>query len=313
MHQPGFPDHTEWQGAYLAVGSFDGVHRGHRNLLGQMLQSAQEDHAPALAVTLFPHPRSIAAIHPDAEAFRYLTTLEERRALLESIGLDAVITQPFDAAFSHLRASEFLGSLKDHFGMRALWCGPGFTFGFQREGNIPYLAQQSVPMGFMAYIIPPLMDGGEPVSSSRIRRALAEGDLESAAQLLGRPFALSGRVVHGAGRGRSLGYPTANLSPWPEIVVPARGIYATFARLPDGRRESVTSIGVRPTFAAGGMPETIIETHLLDFEGDLYESSLQLEFRARLRDEQRFESAAALRGQIRRDIEQARVILQEAP
>jgi riboflavin kinase/FMN adenylyltransferase len=311
MRRPKFLDQTALQGSYVTVGSFDGVHRGHRNLLQQMLHAAREDHAPAVAVTLFPHPRSVLAGGSSAAPFRYLATLEERIALLESIGLDAVITQPFDEEFSRLQASAFLEMLKDRLGMRALWCGPGFTFGFEREGNIAYLQQHSVSMGFMAYVIPPLMGGSEPVSSSRIRQTLAAGNLETAERFLGRPYTLSGKVVHGAGRGRSIGFPTANLSPWPEILVPASGIYATYVRLQDGRHESVTSIGVRPTFETGGAPATTIETYLLDFEADLYGAGLQLEFRARLRDERRFDSTAALHDQILRDIDQARSIFKE--
>jgi riboflavin kinase/FMN adenylyltransferase len=311
MHKPETLDPNALQGTHVAVGSFDGVHRGHRNLLEQMVRAAREEHAPAAAVTLFPHPRAVLSADSGPAPFRYLTTLEERIALLESAGLDAVIVQTFDAGFRGLRAPAFLEMLRENFGMRALWCGPGFTFGAGREGDLAYLRQNSVAMGFLAYTVPPLTDAGGPVSSSRIRQALAAGDPDTAARLLGRPYTLSGRVVRGAGRGRSLGFPTANLQPWPEILMPAAGIYATYARRQGIRHDSVTSIGVRPTFESAGAPIVTIETHLLDFDGDLYGTDLQLEFRSRLREERRFDGPTALREQILRDIEQARSILQE--
>jgi riboflavin kinase/FMN adenylyltransferase len=195
--------------------------------------------------------------------------------------------------------------------MRSLWCGPGFTFGFRREGNTAFLTEQSLALGFQTYVIPPLVDGGEPVSSTRIRGLLARGDVAGAAHLLGRRFELHGTIVHGAGRGHSLGFPTANLSPWAESVVPMNGIYATRTTGADGRLASVTSIGIRPTFAEQS-PATTIETYLLDYDGDVYGRELGLEFHARLRDELRFENAGALQDQIRRDVDQARSILQEA-
>lgn len=310
MQRMEFSEQTAWKGAYVTVGSFDGVHRGHRHLLVQMVRAAQEDHAPAVVLTFFPHPRTVWNREPDSPPFHYLTTLNARVGLLESTGLDAVITLRFDPAFARTPAAEFLEMLRQRLGMRALWCGPGFTFGHQREGDVAFLTQHSVAMGFMTYVLPPLLEGGEPVSSTRVRRTLAEGDTRSAARLLGRPYSLGGRVIQGAGRGRGIGFPTANLEPWEEIVVPGSGIYTTMVTHQGRRYPSVTSIGIRPTFAENN-PATTIETYVIGFSGDLYGADLVLEFRSRLRGEQRFDGVDALRVQIQKDVEQARLILQE--
>jgi riboflavin kinase/FMN adenylyltransferase len=300
------------RGAFLAIGSFDGLHRGHRHLLENMIRAAGEDGAPAAAVTFFPHPRTV--LEPAASPpFRYLATLEERLDLLRGLPLEAVILQPFDRAFSQLSAAQFLDTLKQKLGMRSLWCGPSYSLGKGREGDAAYLSEKSLSQGFSLYVVPPLSDADGPISSSRIRRALAEGDPAAAAGLLGRPFALSGTVVHGAGRGRKMATPTANLDLWPEIALPADGVYATWA-FPAGRRTAgVTSIGVRPTFADGTAPAATVETHLLDFDGDLYGSTLRVEFTARLRAELRFPGADALRVQMAKDIDKARRILREEP
>jgi riboflavin kinase/FMN adenylyltransferase len=298
------------RGGYLAIGSFDGLHRGHRHLIAKMTQAAREDGAPAAVITFFPHPRTVLG-PASAPPFRYLLTLEERLRLLREFPLDAVILQPFTPDFSRISAAEFLVSLKERLGLRALWCGPGFSFGHRREGTVAYLTEQSRASNFSLYVVPPLADPGGPISSTRIRQALSAGDVVRAADLLGRKFSVSGTVVHGAGRGRMMGFPTANLTPWPELAVPAYGIYATVV-LHDGRRHAgATSIGVRPTFANGSVHPATIETHLLDFDGDLYGATLQLEFVARLREEQRFPDKDALCEQMRIDIAQTRRFMQE--
>ena len=293
--------------AYLAVVSFDGLHRGHRYLLEKMAQAAREDGAPSAVLTFFPHPRTVLGSAP----FRYLSTLEERLTLLEQIPLDAVILQTFDRGFADIPAETFLRSLKSHLGLHSLWCGPGFAFGHRREGNVEYLTNRSIEWGYALYVVPPLTDPHGPISSSRIRDSLAGGDAVQAAALLGRRYALSGKVVHGAGRGRKLSMPTANLEVWPEIVVPAHGVYATWAVREGKRYRSATSIGVRPTFADGRTPALTVEAHLLDFEGDLYDSTLKVEFVRQLREEHRFPDSDSLSRQMTKDIEQTRRILQE--
>jgi riboflavin kinase/FMN adenylyltransferase len=298
------------RGAYLAIGSFDGMHRGHRRLLEQMVGAAAEDHAPAVVMTFFPHPRAVLG-GADGAPFRYLLPLEERLQRLGRFAFDAAIVQTFDRDFARIPAEDFLRTLRKRLGLRALWCGPNFTLGYRREGNVPFLTEKSLVLGFSLYVVPPLADGGEAVSSTRIREALATGDVDAAADLLGRPFGLSGTVVHGMGRGRRLGVPTANLDLWPELAVPAYGVYATQTEAGGRRHHSVTSIGVRPTFENGTAHPATVETHLLDFEGDLYGTGLRVEFAARLRGEERFPDAEHLKRQMAKDIEDARRLFGE--
>jgi riboflavin kinase/FMN adenylyltransferase len=302
-------DHADLRGAFLAIGSFDGMHRGHRHLLENMISSAREEGAPAVGLTFFPHPRTV--LNPESGPVYYLSTVEERLALMEQIGLDAAILQPFDPAFAQISAADFLRKLKDRLRMRSIWCGPSFALGRGREGTIAYLSEQGLSLGFSLYVVPPLEDSEGPISSSQIRQALAAGDPRRAALLLGRPYALSGTVVHGAGRGRSMDTPTANLDLWREIMVPARGVYATWVEVGGTRRPSVTNIGLRPTFENAKAHEAIVETHILDFNGDLYGSRLKIEFAARLREERRFTGMDALHRQIAEDILQARSALGE--
>jgi len=304
-------DHANIREAYVSVGSFDGLHRGHRHLLERMIQAAGEDGASSAAVTFFPHPRTVLKPPAESESFHYLTTLEDRLDLLRGLGLDALVLQPFDPAFSNTSAAQFLKTLKDRLGMRSFWCGPSFSLGHQREGDVAYLTEKSLALGFSLYTVPPMTDSAGPITSSRIRRSLAEGKVAEAAGMLGRPFSLSGTVIRGAGRGRRMSTPTANLDLWPEILLPASGVYATWAFPADQRIASVTSIGVRPTFAETDTRGTIVETHLLDFSGDLYDTALRVTFAARLRPERRFSGMPELRKQMAKDIEQARRLLCE--
>jgi riboflavin kinase/FMN adenylyltransferase len=300
-------DEADLHGAYLAVGSFDGVHRGHRSLLETMARAANEDGAPAAVLTFFPHPRAVLGTAP----FRYLSTLEARLALLEAIPLEAVVVQTFDQRFSEIPAGMFLASLKTHLGLRSLWCGPGFSFGYRREGNVEYLADHSIEGGYGLYMVPPLTDARGPISSSRIRESLARGDVVTASALLGRRYSLSGKVVHGAGRGRRMSVPTANLDFWPELVAPANGVYAAWVVRGEKRYLSAVSVGVRPTFTDGRSAAVTVEAHLLEFEGNLYDTTLNVEFVRRLRDERAFPDSDSLSRQMTDDIEQARRVLQE--
>jgi riboflavin kinase/FMN adenylyltransferase len=301
------------KGAHVAIGSFDGVHRGHRWTLAQMVAAAREEDAPALVVTFYPHPRTVLELDPAAGRFRYLTTLDDRIRLLRTTGVDDVIILPFDRPLSRLPAPEFMDSLQSRLGMRALWCGPDFAVGFRRAGDVPFLIEYGAAAGFQVVTAPPLTDSGGPISSTRIRQALGEGEVSTAADMLGRAYGFTGKVVHGAGRGRKIGMPTANLLPWPEIVVPAYGVYATITSLDDRRLPSVTSIGVRPTFAEEGLHEATVETHILDFDEDLYGRDVRLEFVSRLREERRYEGVEALVAQMLRDVEDAREALRRTP
>jgi riboflavin kinase / FMN adenylyltransferase len=298
-------DEAKLQRAFLAIGTFDGVHNGHRQLLEQMVAAAHTADAPSVVLTFSPHPRLVLGKDP---AFRYLTTIEERLALFDQLGLTATILQTFNADLARLSAANFTDGLVRSVGLQSLWVGDGFALGGGREGNISFLQGYGVRRGFSLHVVPPYSMDGEPVSSSRIRKALAAGDVETGAKWLGRRFGFTGEVVHGDGRGHQLGTPTANVVPPPQVMIPANGIYATRAMAGGVWRGSVTNVGVRPTFYNDNLTEPLVETYLFDFDGDLYGQSLRLEFTRRLRDEVRFKDRDALHTQIQADIRIARMI-----
>ena len=292
------------KGAWVTIGSFDGVHLGHRRLLSEFVAEAREAGAPAVVITFYPHPAEV--LGKVREPF-YLSTPEEKAALMADLGVDVVVTHPFNRDVARLSAEEFMERVRRHLGLRRLWVGYDFALGRNREGNIPTLRQIGERMGYTLVVFPPYEVDGEIVSSSRIRRALADGDVEKAARLLGRFYSVPGEVVRGDGRGRGLGFPTANLAVWEKRMVPASGVYAAFARVGDKVYPAVVNIGVRPTFEERAAPR--VEAHLLGYSGNLYGEKLTLEFVKRLRAERKFPSAEALRAQIEHDVAQAREIL----
>lgn len=292
--------------AQVTIGSFDGVHRGHQYIIGQMVTAARAAGELAVALTFYPHPSVV--LGRQQPPF-YINTPEEKAQLLGELGVDIVVTHPFNDQVRHIRAREFVELLCRHLRMSQLWVGHDFAMGYQREGNVPMLRQLSDEMGYGLHVIDqPLLWRGEVISSSRVRRALAVGDVEEAMGCLGRPFRLPGVVIEGARRGKTIGIPTANLAVWEERAIPANGVYACRAWLGTEGYQAVTNIGVRPTFDGTG--KQTVETHLLDFDGDLYGQTIALDFIARLRDERRFDGVAALLAQIHKDIAQAREILQ---
>ncbi len=292
----------------LSIGSFDGVHRGHQFLIAHLVASAHAAGYTPAVLTFYPHPRQVLR---GWEPGFYLTSDTEKAELLGRYGIELVITHPFDEGVRQMRARDFVVRLKRYLDLAALHVGPDFALGYQREGNVSFLRALGAELGYRLDVIDEKLElGGEPISSGRVRAALDAGDVTLAAELLGRPYALSGPVVHGERRGRSIGIPTANIAVPAERAVPRRGVYSTWAVLPDGARHAaVTNIGVRPTF--DGTHATTVEAHLLDFDADLYDQVLTLEFVQRTRDEQRFSSAAELVAQIRRDIEQGREVLRK--
>ncbi len=290
----------------LTIGSFDGVHRGHQFLLAQLVADARAaGHTPAV-LTFHPHPRLVLK---GWEPGCCLTGPERRAELLQRHGVELVVTYPFDDAVRHMRAREFVERLKRYLNLAELWVGPDFALGYRREGDVPMLRALGAELGYRLRVIEEKLSiGGEAVSSGRIRAALRAGQVELASELLGRPYAVEGTVVRGDGRGRQIGIPTANLQPPVDRLIPARGVYSTWALIPGGVRvASVTNVGVRPTFA--GEPHTTVEAHLLDFAGELYDPPLTLEFVTRLRDERRFAGVDELVAQIRHDVEAGRQIL----
>jgi len=290
----------------LTIGSFDGVHRGHQALIGAMVEDARRLGHPAIVLTFFPHPSVV--LRGRRPSF-YIMTPEEKAAALVALGVDVVVTQHFDQAMAHIPASEFLSLLQRHLGFQALWVGEDFALGHRREGNRLFLEKASREYGYELHVVPPFLMGGEAVSSTRVREALRSGDVARAASYLGRPFSLPGKVVRGAGRGRRLGFPTANLEFWDERAYPGVGVYACWVVVGGNRYPAVTNIGLRPTFEADAQ-RPVIEAHLLDADIDLYDREITLVFVERLRDERRFEGPEALREQIHRDIARARGLLE---
>jgi len=295
--------------AWLTIGSFDGVHLGHRRILAQLTAGAHAAAKPAVVLTFHPHP--VEVLRGPRQDY-YLTDPRQRAALLGECGVDYVVTLPFDRSVAATSAHDFLLQLKEHLGFTQLWVGENFALGKEREGDVLALHALGETLGFTLHVVESVEIGGEPVSSSRIRRLLRAGDVEMAARLLGRPYRLQGKVIPGDERGRLLGFPTANLSIDEARLMPASGVYVCRAQLGERILGAVTNVGVRPTFE--GQPERpLAEAHLLGFLGKIYGQTLEVRFLARLRDEKRFESVEELVTQIDADVERARELLENAP
>ncbi len=292
----------------VTVGNFDGIHLGHQAILRTVTQRAHAVDGEAIVYTFEPHPRKV--LRPD-RAPSLLTTPEQKLELLERYGADAVVVEPFDRDFASLTPERFVREvLHERLRPVEVYVGYDFRFGRDREGSMRTLTELGPRLGFAVTIIPEVTIGDRDVNSTRVRELLGEGRVEEAKPLLGRSYAVRGTVVEGDRRGRSLGFPTANLRPENEIL-PAAGVYAGRLRMLDeGRPEQgaefgvVTNVGRRPTFKEDD--PLLAESHLLDFEGDLYGRRIELHFLARIRAERRFEDADALREQIAADGEEAR-------
>jgi riboflavin kinase/FMN adenylyltransferase len=286
----------------VTVGTFDGVHIGHQALVGRAVARAKALGVPAAVYTFHPHPAKILA---PARAPAVLQSIEERARLLRSYGADLVVVEPFDASFAAIGADEWVEQyLVARFNPRAVVIGFNFSYGRARSGGPEHMTTMGARHGFAVDVVGAVRQGAEVVSSTVLRGQLERGEVEAAAGLLGRPFALTGLVIKGEERGRTIGVPTANIASEAEIV-PRFGVYVSRTELEDGRRfGSVTNIGRSPTFGATAAPR--VETHLFDFSGDLYGQRLRVELIARLRDEQRFGSVPELVAQIRDDIGRAK-------
>ncbi|MCK0199031.1 bifunctional riboflavin kinase/FAD synthetase [Ancylobacter sp. 6x-1] len=290
-------------GAVVAIGNFDGVHRGHRAVIGTALDEAHASGRPALALTFEPHPR--AFFRPGETMFR-LTPVDEKLARLAETGLDGAVVLAFDAALAALDAETFVREvLVERLHAGAVVAGFDFHFGKGRGGSPAFLREAGQLYGFDVAIVPPLLDDGAQISSSAIRAALAQGRVEQAADMLGRPFSIEAEVIHGDKRGRDLGYPTANMRLDPAIAL-AHGIYAVTADVDGVRHPGVASFGRRPTFDDGA-PR--LETFIFDFSGDLYGKTVRIAFHAHLRPELKFDSIEALVEQMDLDSAAARSAL----
>ncbi len=285
---------------HLAIGVFDGVHLGHRALVAELARGAREENATALAATFDPLP--IQSLAPGAPASA-LSDVRDRVNLLRAAGVDAVVVFRFDDAFAGLSADRFIDRVRAAGDMRRIVVGPDFHFGHRAEGDVATLRARAKRDGFAVQVVTPVELEGGIVSSTRIRNLLLAGDVEAAARLLGRPYGVRGRVVHGAKRGRALGFPTVNLEPPRDRLLPRDGIYAMWVEMGEGRFAAAASLGVRPTFGGG---ERVLEAFILDFSDDVYGEEVDAIFVKRLRDEMAFASPAELSAQIARDVEETR-------
>lgn len=292
----GWPDGA----LHVAIGAFDGVHVGHQRLVAELRAGAQAAGALAVAATFDPLPIDVLAPGAPPSA---LSDAAERAEWLAGAGADAVVVFACGPAFLALRASEFADRLTAAGEVRRIVVGPDFTFGHEREGDVQRLTELGRERGWSVEVITRVEREGAVVSSTRIRNLLIGGDVRAAAELLGRPYVVRGKVVRGAHRGRALGYPTVNLATPPERLLPRDGIYATWTIVDGDRHPAATSIGVRPTFGAG---DRLLESYLLDVRQDLYDAEVAVQFVERLRDELRFETAAELVVQIAKDVEATR-------
>jgi len=295
------------QGSAVTIGAYDGVHLGHRALLAELQERARARGLVSAVVTFDRHPATV--VRPES-APPLLTDLDQKLELLASCGVDRTVVVPFDRSRADETAEDFVGEiLVDALGSRLVVVGEDFHFGHGRKGNVALLRELGAHEGFEVDGVA-LTGRGEPVSSTRIRRLVAEGDVAGAAALLGREHQVRGQVVHGDGRGAAeLGIPTANVAVPAEIALPGLGIYAGRYERPDGRQHpAAISVGRRPTFYDDA-PAPLVEAYLLDFDGDLYGEQARVAFVARLREERRFDSVEALVAQIHRDVDDARATL----
>ena len=295
------------ENSWLTIGSFDGVHIGHQQIIQPLVTGAHKLGLPAAVLTFHPHP--LLVINKEVRPF-YLTMPEERAQILGRFGVDIVLTYPFSKETAQRNASDFINELFAHFQVTRLWVGHDFALGKDREGDSSTLKELGDLYGYKLHEIPPYVLDDEIISSSLIRRKIREGNIEGANELLGRPLEITGTVVSGANRGKSLGFATSNLDVPEEVVDIKPGVYACLAEVVGGIWQAVTNVGYRPTFGEG-LTSPQIEAHLLDFSGDLYGEEMNLRFIERLRDEMKFEEISSLQAQINTDISNAKAILKE--
>ena len=287
----------------LTIGVFDGVHLGHKHLISKLKELARKQGVSSGVITFSQHPQEVLSPQTKLPS---LTGIEQRIALLQDEGVDIVLPLPFTPQLAGLSPKQFLELLKEYLKMKGLVVGPDFALGKDRQGDIDALRRLGQEMGFSVTVVPPMTIDGQVVSSTAVRKALAEGDMKQAQKLLGRPFSLQGRVVAGDKRGMDLGFPTANLDVEPGQALPAGGIYACQAHIDGQTYSAMTNIGNRPTFGGG---QQIIEVYLIDYNGDLYGHELAIDIIGRLRDEKKFDTPEQLKEQIAEDIIQGKDML----
>lgn len=290
----------------VTIGNFDGVHLGHREIFRRVREQAAERGGVSVVVTFNPHPLKV--VFSD-KVLRLITTCREKRALIESAGIDYLLEIPFDKAFAAIPAAEFVERvLVQAVGVEHLVIGYDYAFGRGREGNVGLLKEMGERYGFSVDVLEPISNDDTVYSSTAVRKMVVEGEVEQVVNVLGRHYAVTGKVVHGHRRGHALGFPTANLQPEKDLL-PAPGVYAVKVCLGDRLLDGACNIGTNPTF---GNDEVSVEVFLLDFNGDLYGSRLTLFFIERVREERRFDGVEALKAAITADVERCRAILSDA-
>lgn len=291
------------QGSVVTIGVFDGVHLGHKYLINQVKELARKQGLCSVVITFHKHPQEVLTPHSQPP---FLTDSAEKADLLKKEGVDSVIILTFTRKVSRLSAREFLDLLKSKLQMRSLVVGPDFSLGRDNEGDISTLRQLAEELNFSLVVAPAALKNGVIVSSTAIRKALAEGDMDKVRLLLGRRFSLHGKVIRGHGRGLKIGFPTANLDILPGQAVPGDGVYLTLVHMDGKVYRSLTNVGTNPTFR--GASRTI-ESHLFDLRCDLYEREIRVEFMRKLRNEIEFTNQEKLAQQIGEDIKQAKALL----
>ena len=300
-------DDIQLEKSWLTIGSFDGVHVGHQQIIQDLVTKAHENDQPAVVVTFHPHPQLVLR---DEKRPYYLTLPDKRAELLGDLGVDIILTYPFSKDTSQIRAAEFVQILHQRLQFSRLWVGYDFSLGKDREGDPATLANLGKQMGYTVKEIAPYLVNGELVSSSRIRKSIRTGKIREAAGLLGRSFEITGKVIQGENRGKGLGFATSNLDVSQEIVDIKPGVYACLAVVDGEIWKAVTNIGFRPTFG-DELVLPRIETHLLGFSRDLYGGEIDLRFIERLRDEMKFNQVSDLQSQVKADITRAEQILSD--
>jgi riboflavin kinase/FMN adenylyltransferase len=303
----GFGDPPAYRGGFVSIGNFDGVHRGHQSMIAELIRLARAAAVPAVVFTFDPHPISI--LRPD-QAPPPLSTLERKTELLAACGVDEVIAYPTDRALLNLTPDEFFQRIiLGEMAARGLVEGPNFFYGHNRAGNVQTLQASCAAAGIQLEVVPPVQVGERLVSSTAIRELITEGDLPGAAELLGYRYRIRGIVTPGAGRGRTIGFPTANVT-GVQTVLPRDGVYAGLAHFQGQRFTAALNLGPNPTF---GESQRKLEVHLLDFQGDLYGETLDVEFLERIRDTVRFDGVDQLASQLQQDCMQARTLAERLP
>ena len=290
----------------LTIGVFDGVHLGHQLLIDKVKEKAAANNLESIIVTFLHHPRLILG---HQSHITFITSIEERVKLLKNLGVSHVVTLSFTHELARLSAPEYIKLMMQYLKMRELVVGPDFALGRSREGNIHSLRPLGEELGFGIEVVPPLLYQGEVISSTAVRGALARGEISKINKFLGRRFTLNGQVEHGDSRGKTLGYPTANLIPEEEQALPADGVYAAYTIIDNHRYKAVLNIGVRPTFRG---EHRIIEVHIMDFSSNIYGQDLTIELVDRLRDEMKFPGPEELKAQLSKDVELAKVLLERS-